>query len=89
MSDETTKEQPTRDSGRRERWTDSTKIIWALFAIIGALLGGWSNQISSAVTKLETRIVVIETDRGSLKSDMEYLKQSVNELKVDVKALHK
>lgn len=89
MSEMKPEEQPTRDTGRRERWYDPTKIIWALFALVGALLGGWTNQLSGSIEALKTRVTVIETDRGSLKSDMEYLRQAINELKQDVKALHK
>lgn len=81
--------KPSLDKGKMERWTDSAKVIWGLFAIIVALLGYWSQQLSDTTEKLQHRVMLIETDRGSLKADMEYLKVSIQELKLDVKALSK
>jgi len=42
------------DNGNGRRWYDSTKVIWALFTLVGSLLSLWLVALWADVTEART-----------------------------------
>lgn len=77
-------EQPTRDStGKRERWTDNTRIIWGLFALVGLLVGAGMTTLWTDIRDHESRLRVVERDGGVIGERL----KAIDEIKIDIKEI--
>lgn len=76
-------------SEETKRWTDSTRIVWALFALVGLLLGAGITTVWTDVRDHESRLRVVERD-GSVISErlksIDEIKADLKEIKADLKA---